>query len=55
MIVIGPLRVTLENFNSMFAPVLVRWLFCEELWPLPADWYSQLRKHAARAKPYSVA
>jgi len=27
MIVTGPLRVTLENFRSMFAPVLI---FCVE-------------------------
>jgi hypothetical protein len=27
MIVVGPLRVTLENFRSMLAPV---WIFCEE-------------------------
>jgi hypothetical protein len=51
MIVIGPLRVTLENFRSMFAPIL---FFCGEEYcadtSAPPSDAIQLRKRAARAQ-----
>jgi hypothetical protein len=56
-IVTRPLRVTLENFKSMFAPILI---FCgEEYWPYisvrpPSDTI-QIRKRGARAKRYPLA
>ena len=57
-IVIGPLRVTLENFRSMFAPVdffLWRGIRGSNTsLPAPSD-ATQLRKGPARHKPNSIA